>query len=59
VLGLVLAAIGSITFGCTVAYITRGAPIGRKKLILATGLFPFICLGWAAAVFAFQAVMIG
>ena len=38
-------------------YLTRGAQHGRKSLILAASLFPLVCLGWAAAVFAFQAVI--
>jgi hypothetical protein len=57
VVGVVLAAIGALVLGCMAAYLTRGIQKGRKSLILTASLFPLICLGWAAAVFAFQAVI--
>lgn len=57
VVGVVLAGTGALVLGCAAAYLTRGAEHGRKKLILATSLFPFFCLGWAASVFVFQAVI--
>jgi hypothetical protein len=57
VVGIVLAGTGALVLRCTAAYLTRGAQRGRKTLILATSLFPFACLGWAAAVFAFQAII--
>lgn len=55
--GTALAAIGAVVLGSAAAYLTRGAGRGRDKLVKAARLFPFICLGWGAAVFIFQAVV--
>jgi hypothetical protein len=57
VVGVVLAGAGALILGCTAAYLTRGARHGRKRLILAMSSFPFVCLGWAVTVFAFQAII--
>jgi hypothetical protein len=57
VAGAILAAIGAAVLGTTAAYLTRGAPHGRKRLILTASLFPAMCFTWAAAVFIFQGVV--
>lgn len=57
VVGTVLAGIGALVLGGLSAFLTRGAAIGRKRLILASSLFPFLCLGWTGAVFLFQAIV--
>ncbi len=36
---------------------TEGAGERRRRFILATRLFPFACLGWAAGVFVLYAVV--
>lgn len=55
--GIVLSGAGALIFGLSAAYLTRGALNGRKRLILTASLFPLACLGWAGAVFIFQAVI--
>ena len=57
VVGIVVAGIGAATLGCAAALLTRGVTNGRRKVILATSLFPFACLGWGGAVFVFQAAV--
>ncbi|HLJ23742.1 MAG TPA: hypothetical protein VKT71_06510 [Candidatus Acidoferrales bacterium] len=58
-LGSVLAALGALTLGCATAYFTRGVKEGRRKAVILTAIFPFVCLGWCGAVFVFQAVVNG
>ncbi|MGA7381189.1 MAG: hypothetical protein WBX03_10085 [Terriglobales bacterium] len=50
--GLVIAGVGALVLGGATAFLTRRVP-GRRKLILTAGLFPFLCLAWAGAVFVF------
>ena len=57
IVGGALAAAGALAAGCLVAFLTRGALQGRKTLIIAAILFPFLCFAWAGAVFVFQAVV--
>ena len=57
VAGIVVAGIGAAALGCAAAMLTRGVTNGRRKLIVAASLFPFVCLGWGGAVFVFQAVV--
>jgi len=57
VVGTVVAAIGAATLGCATALLTRGVTNGRRKVIIAASLFPFVCLGWGGAMFVFQAVV--
>jgi len=57
VVGGVLAGVAALFLGGAVAHLTRGAEHGRKRLIAFVCLFPFMCLAWAGAVFAFQAVV--
>lgn len=57
ILGLILAGLGSLIFGGLTAFLTRGVPRGRKRAIIAAGVFPFVCLAWGGAVFVFQAVV--
>jgi hypothetical protein len=53
--GSFLATAGLFALGGTTAYLTRGVAAGRRRAIIASGLFPFVCLGWASIVFFFQA----
>jgi hypothetical protein len=55
--GLVLAGVGAVLLGGMAAYLTRGAVGGRKWLLVAASLFPFVCLAWAGGIFVFQAVV--
>jgi energy-coupling factor transporter transmembrane protein EcfT len=55
--GTVFAAIGAATLGCATALLTRGVTNGRRKVVIAASLFPFVCLGWGGAMFVFQAVV--
>lgn len=55
--GIVLSGAGALILGLSTAYLTRGAPDGRKRLILTASLFPLVCLGWVGATFIFQAVI--
>ena len=57
VAGAIAATVGALVLGGATAFITRGAHKGRRRAILAAGLFPFVCLAWAGTVFAFQAVV--
>lgn len=56
VAGTVLASIGALAFGSLTAFLTRGSPKRRRAIVLSS-VFPFICLGWAAALFIFQAIV--
>jgi hypothetical protein len=57
VAGILVAGIGAATLGCAAALLTRGVTNGRRKVIVAASLFPFVCLGWGGAVFVFQALV--
>jgi hypothetical protein len=55
--GIVLAGAGSLLFGLSAAYLTRGTGSGRKRLILTASLFPIAYLGWVGAIFLLQAIV--
>jgi len=57
VVGTVLTAIGAAILAGTTALLTRGITNGRRKVIIAAALLPFVCLCWAGVVFVFQAVI--
>jgi hypothetical protein len=57
VVGAILAGVGSVVLGGTTALLTRGVAQGRKRVILAASVFPFLCLGWAGIVFFSQAAV--
>ena len=57
VAGTIAGSIGVVVLGRIAARLTRGVEHGRKWVIRAARLFPFACLGWAAVVFIFQAVI--
>jgi hypothetical protein len=57
VVGAILAGVGMLVLGGITANFLRGVNEGRRKAIIAAGLFPFVCLGWAAVVFFFQAAV--
>jgi hypothetical protein len=57
VVGTVFAAIGAVTLGWITALLTRRVTNGRRRVIVAASLFPFVCLGWGGAVFVFQAAV--
>lgn len=57
VVGTLLACIGAVTFGGATALFTRRATRGRRYVIIAASLFPFVCLAWGAGIFVFQAVV--
>jgi hypothetical protein len=56
-IGLILASGAAGSFAGAVAYLTRRAATDRRSLILAAGLFPFVCFAWAGVVFVFQATV--
>src|SRR4051812_6587486 len=56
--GTVAAGVGMCVFGGITRFLTRGVEErGRRKVWIAAGAFPVLCLGWAAAIFVFQAVV--
>ncbi len=57
VVGTVFATVGAMLFAGTTTLLTRRVPVGRRRAIFAAAIFPFICLGWGACVFVFQAVV--
>jgi hypothetical protein len=57
VVGTLVASVGALTLAGTTTFLTRLVPAGRRKAILAAAIFPFICLGWGAVVFVFQAAV--
>jgi hypothetical protein len=57
VVGFALASLGSVVMMAAAKLLTRRAGLSRHTLILAVGIFPFVCLGWAGTVFVFQAVV--
>ncbi|HKN74720.1 MAG TPA: hypothetical protein VJW94_06060 [Candidatus Acidoferrum sp.] len=57
VVGAILAGVGAVVLGGSTALLTRGVAQGRKRVILAASVFPFLCLGWAGIVFFFQAAV--
>ena len=57
VLGTILACFGMLIFRGATAYFTRGVNEGRRRALFLVTIFPFLCLGWAGAVFFFQAVV--
>lgn len=52
-----LALIAAALFGGAAAFFTRGIKKGRRRAIVIACWFPFLCLGWGACVFVFQAVV--
>jgi hypothetical protein len=59
VAGIILACLGALAFGTTTAFLTRKATKDRTLTLLASVAFPFCCLGWAALLFIFQALVNG
>ncbi len=60
VVGTVLASVAALVLGGITALLTKGAAAGRcRRTILAARIFPFVCLGWAAFLFVFQASVNG
>lgn len=59
VAGLIVAGVGSLMFGAVATYFTRDVARDRRKAVIAAAAFPFVCLGWAGAVFVFQAFING
>jgi len=57
IVGSILAGIGAAVFSGAASFFTRGVKEGRRRLITVAGIFPFLCLGWGASVFIFQAVV--
>jgi hypothetical protein len=57
IIGVVAASIGALVYGSMTARLTRRVPLGRRLTILAAASLPFVCLGWTACVFVFQAVV--
>lgn len=59
VIGTVLAGFALLLCGGATAYFTRGVKEGRRKAIFLASVFPFLCLGYAGAIFIFQAAVNG
>jgi hypothetical protein len=57
VVGAILACVGALVLGGATYLLTRGAKNQRRRVILSAAVLPFGCLGWAGAVFFFQAVV--
>jgi hypothetical protein len=54
---VILAAVGALVLGGSTALFTRGVKRHRRTVILLAALLPFACMGWAGAVFVFQALV--
>jgi hypothetical protein len=59
IVGTILAGVGAAVLGGSTAFLTQNVNHGRRRAILAASLFPFVCFGWATAIFAFQAIVNG
>src|SRR5262249_39802966 len=57
IVGVMLCGIGVVTFGAATAFLTRGVPQSRRRVVLAASLFPVVCLGWAGTIFVLQGVI--
>jgi len=57
VVGVTVASLGSVVLMAIAKSLTRRAGSSRHAFVLAVGIFPFATLGWAGAVFVFQAVV--
>ena len=57
VVGFVMASLGSLVMMAIAKSLTRYVGLSRHAFVLAAGIFPFVCLGWAGTVFVFQAVV--
>lgn len=57
VIGFILASVGALTLAATTTLLTRRVRAGRRRAIVVAAIFPFVCLGWGACVFVFQAVV--
>lgn len=56
IVGTVAASIGAVILGSFTAWFTKESP-KRRRAILVASAFPFLCLGWAGALFIFQAIV--
>jgi len=57
VFGTIVASVGALIMGGATAFLIRRVTRWRRVTIIAACTFPFACFVWAAAVFAFQAVV--
>lgn len=57
VISIILACVGALALAGATTLLTRRVPAGRRRAIWAAAVFPFVCLGWGACVFVFQAVV--
>lgn len=57
VVGTILACLGALVMGGVTTLLTRRAQKRRLPIILGAVIFPFVCLGWAAGLFVFQALV--
>jgi hypothetical protein len=57
VVGIVVASVAALTLARTTTLLTRQVRAGRRRVIVAAAIFPFVCLGWGAGVFVFQAIV--
>ena len=55
VIGLVVASVAAVVLAATTAMLTRRVVTGRRRVIVASAVFPFLCLCWGGCVFVFQA----
>jgi len=55
--GMVVAGIGAGVLVALAVYFTRNVGKDCRKVVIAAAFFPFACLGWAGAVFVFQALV--
>lgn len=57
VVGLVVAGVGAVVLISIARVLTRRVTAGRRRIVVAAGLLPFICLGWEGCVFVVQAIV--
>ena len=57
IIGIVIATIGACVLGGLSFFLTRRVSRSRWPVVVASCVFPFLCLPWGAVVFGFQAVV--
>lgn len=57
VMGIIVAGLTILTIVPAVWLLTRGVKKDRWKVLLATTLFPFVCLAWGGVIIVFQAIV--
>ena len=57
VAGTILASVGAVFAGSLAAWFIEKGTLKRRRAIVLSSAFPFVCLAWAVALFVFQAII--